>query len=467
MSSVGATQYLCINPIAPSSISAGLGSYPQRTGKADCMRVLIDGYNFGVEKGTGVATYGRNLSKVVNSLGHDVVVCYGAKWKAPKSEFLREVAFFDAVQPRSDGYCHALGLFIDGLSASLGCDATLIPISGGVNFDSVKTRLPYFDELWNSQDLYRRALRSFRWIGRFASLQIPGIDIAHWTYPLPVYTPGAKNIYTLHDLVPLKLPQTTLDNKRIYYRLCKALASRADHIVTVSETSRRDIVEILGISPDKVTNTYQAVEFPEAALKKSEAELRHELAGIFGLHWKGYFLFYGAIEPKKNIGRIIEAYLSSTVRSPLVVVGAPGWKSEDELRLLEAVKELPAAEGNLRRIIRLEYLPLPLLMTLIRGAKATVFASLYEGFGLPVLESMALGTAVITSNTSSLPEVAGDAALLVDPLSVSDLVHAIRAVDADEHLRMHLENEGVVRSKVFSKEKYAERVNNVYAQLLC
>jgi glycosyltransferase involved in cell wall biosynthesis len=429
------------------------------------MRVLIDGYNFGIDKGTGVATYGRNLSRVVSSLGHDVVVCYGAKWKAPKSEFLREVAFFDAVQPKVDGYPQALGLFVDGVSASLGCAATLIPISGNVNFDSVKARLPHFDELWNSRDLYRRAMRSFRWVGRFASLQIPEIDVAHWTYPLPIFTPGAKNIYTLHDLVPLKLPQTTLDNKKIYYRLCMALASRADHIVTVSETSRRDIVEILGVSPDKVTNTYQAVEFPEAALKKTEAELRNELTGIFGLHWKGYFLFYGAIEPKKNIGRIVEAYLSSTVCCPLVVVGAPGWKSEEELRLLEAVKELPTADGNQRRIIRIEYLPLPLLMTVIRGAKATIFASLYEGFGLPVLESMVLRTAVITSNTSSLPEVAGDAALLVDPLSVSELVHAIRAIDSDEYLRMSLENKGVIRSRVFSKEKYAERINDVYAHI--
>ena len=156
----------------------------------------------------------------------------------------------------------------------------------------------------------------------------------HWTYPLPARVVGAKNIYTLHDLVPLRLPHTTLDRKRRYLQLMRRLTASADHIVTVSEASRRDIIDLLKVPEHRVTNTYQAVSVPHEVAAKSDAELRLELQRSFGLEAGGYYLFFGAIEPKKNVGRLIQAYLASGVKAPLLIVGKRAWKSRQELRLL-------------------------------------------------------------------------------------------------------------------------------------
>ena len=161
-------------------------------------------------------------------------------------------------------------------------------------------------------------------------------DIMHWTYPLPIRLEGARNIYTLHDLVPLRLPYTTLDNKRYYLRLLRGCLRWGDHICTVSESSRRDIIDLLGARPDQVTNTYQSIRINKPPAQTDTPEgLAAWLRGLFGLEPGRYFLFYGALEPKKNIGRLIEAYLSASLPIPLVIVGGRAWKSEGELRLTQ------------------------------------------------------------------------------------------------------------------------------------
>jgi glycosyltransferase involved in cell wall biosynthesis len=263
---------------------------------------------------------------------------------------------------------------------------------------------------------------------------------------------------------------TTLDRKRDYYRLCRRLVKRADHIVTVSETSRRDIINLLGAPEDKVTNTYQTVDIPRRYLDVPRDVLADELAGTFRLQHGGYLLYYGSIEPKKNIGRIIEGYLAANLDIPLVIVGAQAWKSEQELRLLvdDNIRSLiqigPETQVK-RRIVRLDYVTFPQLVNLIRGATAIVFPSLYEGFGLPVLEGMICGTPVITADAHSTKEIAGDAALLVDPYDVRQIKEAICAVTSDAELRASLAAKGHVQAKLFSAEKYRERLSGVYGRV--
>ena len=118
------------------------------------------------------------------------------------------------------------------------------------------------------------------------------------------------------------------------------------------------------------------------------------------------------------------------------------------------------------KVIQLSYAPFPLLVSLIKGAKATIFPSLYEGFGLPVLESMILGTPVITSNTASIPEVAGDAALLVNPYDTRQLADAIITLDSDESLRNELSLRGFEQAKLFSEDNYKAKLKSVYNRLL-
>lgn len=426
------------------------------------MKIAIDGFNLGLDKGTGVATYGKNLSRTAKALGHEVGVLYGRRSVKSKNPLLTEIAFFDVAASNSKRLFNGTRNWLESATVSYGCAVDTVTLTGRVVADSMKDRLPDFDHLWNSTHVYDRCHTGYRWFGKFGEVALPGVDIAHWTYPLPIKAQNAANIYTLHDLVPLRLPHTTLDNKRRYFKLCKQLVDTADHIVTVSEASRQDIINLLEADPNRVTNTYQAVSFPPELLSKSESVLRAELAGVFNLQYKSYYLFFGAIEPKKNINRMLEAYLGSGLKTPLVIVGAPGWKSEDEMRMLATLKGL----AHSARVIRLEYLPFSFLISVIRGAKATFFPSLYEGFGLPVLESMALGTAVLTSNTSSLPEVAGDAACMIDPYDTQAMAEAMRALDTNDAWRLSLEDKGREQAKLFSEETYAKRLQALYESVM-
>jgi glycosyltransferase involved in cell wall biosynthesis len=151
-----------------------------------------------------------------------------------------------------------------------------------------------------------------------------------------------------------------------------------------------------------------------------------------------------------------------------VIVGHGGWLNDEDMRLLrdDSVDANPLRQGtihNAGRIRRYDYLPTRLLVCLIRGARATLMPSLYEGFGLPVLESMLLGTPVLASTAGSLPEVAGDAALLVDPYDTDAIQTAIRDLDADEALRASLVVRGAQQAKRFSVEAYQRRLADLYA----
>ena len=429
-------------------------------------RIVYDGLNLSLEHGTGIATYTRMLARIARELGYEVGAVYSSPHKPPELPLLREIAFFDpnnaARISRRRGYYYRL---VDQLGCTRGIKADPIDISGAVVADQFKMRLILQDKIFVVRDLFTNARIFYSWSGRFAEVEFDDPpDILHCTYQLPLRAKRACNIYTIHDLVPLRLPFTTLDNKRLTYRLLRKLAAESDHIVTVSENSKRDIVEMLGIPEERVTNTYQAVEFPPELLDQPDDLVAQQLHSSYNLEFQNYLLFYGAIEPKKNITRLIEAYMLSAVDIPLVITGAGGWGNQTEIKLIE---ELQAEDRRRRgrRIYRLQYVSIPMLVTLIRGARAVLFPSLYEGFGLPVLEAMQLGTPVVTSRTSSLPEIAGDAALYVNPYDTDEIARAIRTIGADQDLRAELSQRGRAQAEQFSMARYRERVAALYDRL--
>jgi len=430
-------------------------------------RILIDGYNLGLEKGTGVATYARNLSYEIGNLGHHVDVVYGNRANLTRDKLLQEIYFFDSSDEERFKLLEIIEQVQQAIQGPFTFRAKEVPISGRVITRTFQSKLPNFDTLYNAPDLFTRAQSAFKLWKRPSQVRIPQKpDLAHWTYPIPLRVKKRPNIYTLHDVVPLRLPYTTLDHKRRYLRLLEQLDKTAAHFVTVSENSKRDLVDLVGISPERITNTYQSVSIPAKYRDKPEDQVAREVEGLTGFDYKGYFLFWGSLEPKKNIGRLIEAYLSSKVDTPLVIVGAQAWKAEQELKLLgetdTAYASLERRRGARKRVIQLPYAPFPLLVSLIRGARAAMFPSLYEGFGLPALEAMLLGTPVICSNTSSLPEVAGDAAVMVDPYDTQAITQAIRALDADADMREDYTARGKERAKLFSPEIYRDRLKEVY-----
>jgi len=432
---------------------------------------MIDGRNLDLEKGTGVATYARNLSYCLHDLGYGVDVLYGRHGPGQStSDAMKEISFFDNVVPDVPALKRLIQDADNIARAPFGYRATYVPITGQVVADNYQSRLPYFDRIENVPKLYSKAHSAFSIYKRLLKVSVanaPGL--MHWTYPLPLRVPDVPNIYTLHDLVPLRLPFTTLDKKRYYFRLVAEIAKSADHIVTVSESSKRDIVSLLGVHEDRITNTYQAVSIPKRYADKPDDVVQREIEGVCGLGFKNYFLFWGAIEPKKNLGRLIEAYFSSGVRTPLVIVGATSWMAGDELRLLNTLRAKTSGKGDraaAARVTQLDYVPFALLVSLIKGARAAVFPSLYEGFGLPVLEAMLLGTPVITSNTSSLPEVACDAAVFVDPYKPEEISRAIRSLDSDDALRENLAALGKDQAAKYSVAAYRERLSHVYTRFI-
>ncbi|MBB2156296.1 glycosyltransferase family 4 protein [Gluconacetobacter diazotrophicus] len=426
-------------------------------------RIGVDGFNLALPRGTGVATYARTLTYCLKAMGNVVDVIYGMNISRRTPTDLREVIFFDSLDQEATGRLpkpFTLRWWQARKADIVGHVALDVPISGRVEARGFAHRMPAFDRILNVPDLYRSAARHFRHTGRFLTVTIPNPPaIMHWTYPLPIRLKGARNIYTIHDLVPLRLPYTTLDNKNYHFKLLRKIARQADAVCTVSEASRSEILSFFPDVSDRVHNTYQS--FQPALLPGNSHGLDSlpEIAGLFGLQTGRFFLFFGSLEPKKNLGRLIEAYLMARTECPLVIVGAMAWKSETELRFLAT----GLANGRVRQ---LEYLPTPLLMALIRGARAVLFPSLSEGFGLPVLEALSFGTPVLTSREGALPEVAGPAALFVDAYDTSSITAGIEEMDRNDALRVRLGESGPLQAACFNMTRYEERLRKMYEAVL-
>lgn len=422
------------------------------------MRIGVDGYNLALPQGTGVATYGRNLAAAIAELGYPVDLLFGVNIPRKVNDDLRESLFFGQLGADPPHRLSTRRRMRRWRVHPFAHDMIEIPVTGRTVASEGGDRLPPFDRLFNRAELYDVCARHFRRYGKFMTVRIPEPPaIMHWTYPLPVRLAGARNIYTLHDLVPLRLPRASLEDKRYYDRLVRTCVAQADHIVTVSEKSRADIIDLMQADPERITNCYQASDM--SALRDPDA-LPNRLHQLFDLEMKKYFLFFGAIEPKKNLGRVIQAYLESNVDTPFVIVGAEAWHADRELKLLGTAhgRKLPGVD----RIRRIDYVPRTLLTDLVHGAKACLFPALYEGFGLPALEALAAGVPLLSSTTGAMPEVTGEAALAIDPYDIDAMTDGIRRLDIDDALRIRLAAEGLVQADKFSLSTYAGRIRQLY-----
>jgi glycosyltransferase involved in cell wall biosynthesis len=438
-------------------------------------RIIYNGLDPTLDQGTGIASYTRLLTRIARALGYDVGVIYGTAFTPDTDPLLQEVLFFDQMRALDQ---------VDGRTTLSGTLNTIInqvrynfmvkplPLGFGdaVIYRQYADSLAEHDRAYVSCDLFENANTFFNHTTRFINLSFdPAPDLAHFTCPEPLRVGSALNIYTIHDLSILQKPVKTPENQKKTFKLLKKIADTADHIVTVSETSKRDIIHILKVDENRVTNTYQAVALPQKYLERSEQAVANYLDGFYGLEMHGYLLFYGALEPKTNVDRLIEAFLSSEVDVPLVLVTALGRHDPDELNGLSEHGEQQARVGVRNaagaQIRYLSYVGLSAHVSLIRGARAVVFPQAYGGFALPVLEAMMLGTPVITATSEALIEISGDAVLLVDPDDVDDVARALAAIVNDAGLRSELSRRGREQAAEFSVARYRERLRSLYASL--
>jgi glycosyltransferase involved in cell wall biosynthesis len=429
--------------------------------------VLLDQSNVVSRMGTGIATYAKNLARAAGAAGFGVDALLSAQSGIDrKNPILTEVQLYDAPQassPRATGVWGAIRGGFGYHPVALPAQNTVMRPAGEAS---------PFSRMFAATKLFDQARSYFHVHGRFAKVRLPETPaLFHATHPLPIKVPGCPNIVTIHDLVPLRLPYMTLDNKRYFYRLIKAHLAHADHIVTVSEYSRQDIISLFGVAENRISNSYQAVSIPAKLVARPVDMLADLVRNIFDLEWGEYFLFVGALEPKKNVARLIDAYAASGSKKPLVIAGGHGWQNDVEMSRINdprfsQYRIIENTISRFDRVRRITYLPFEQLIALMQGARALLFPSVFEGFGLPVLEAMALGTPVMTSNVTSLPEVAGDAALLVDPHDTDAMARAIRQLDQDTDLLRSLRAKGIVQAAKFTPDIYRARIEEIYSSVL-
>ncbi len=293
---------------------------------------------------------------------------------------------------------------------------------------------------------------------------IPKRYLSHWdlfwtpgTFLLPV---RCSIVGTIFDLTTIIYPEfhkrKVIEHQEKVFHYFKENASL---IIAISENTKMDIMKYLRIPEDKIRTIYCGVgdEFRKI---EDVRVLKSILRGI-GIDYP-YILYVGSLEPRKNVERLIEAFIQlkkrRQINGKLVISGIKGWA-------YQSIFDKVASSGTEKEIIFTGVTPNEFLPFLYNGASAFVYPSLYEGFGLPVLEAMSCGVPVVTSNVSSLPEVAGDAAILINPYSVDELADGIWRILSDKELRNQCIKKGIERAKLFTWERCAKNTLDAFNEV--
>jgi len=287
-----------------------------------------------------------------------------------------------------------------------------------------------------------------------------GVDLIHATDHLVPRLRGVPTVATIFDAIPLSHPEWVRYRlKSLKNELWRRTALWAQHVITISDYSRQEIATHFRIPEERITAIPLGVGAqwlkPVDAAQGAAVRARHSLP-------ESYLVSVGTLQPRKNIGRLLSAHASLPEHvqraCPLIVVGKPGWGCEDVVGRLSS--------GQLKHVRWLGHLPDTELQVVIKRATALVFPSLHEGFGLPVLEAFAAGVPVVASNTTSIPEVAGDAALLIDPLRIDELSDAMCRIIEDSALAGQLRARGRDRVRGFTWQACAQKTLQVYESMI-
>ncbi|WP_084594403.1 glycosyltransferase [Acetobacter orientalis] len=364
--------------------------------------------------GTGVSTYASTLSDALQSCGADVGFAGGTDLQRHPHALKNKLLRF------------------------------LVSLKG-------QQRLTFSqaEHSWGVSDFFRKIQVHFSTFGRLTSVRSAYTpDIVHWSYPFPVYWEDIPNIYTIHDLIPLLHPELTGIQSDRMRKILRQCMQHAAAIITVSDAVQQDIAALFPEYSHKVVVLGQAVS----------VSCNQKMQNFSSDEYEKYFLYFGSIEKRKNIARLIEAHGQSGTSRPLRLLGNNGFGAREELAALERHPR-PAL------VQQVAWCERECLLAQVQNACAVLFPSLAEGFGLPIVESMALGTPVMTSDRHATKEIAGQAALLVDPYNISEMAEAISLLDQNVEVRRDLAVRGLMRAQAFSMDSYARCVAGFYETL--
>ncbi len=285
------------------------------------------------------------------------------------------------------------------------------------------------------------------------------VDLLHCPKSAIPYFSPCPVVVTLHDLIPIKHPETEKFAAQMYWRLQIPIAARrSSYIITDSEHARQEILTDFGCPADKVRAIM--LGFDPRMLKPRDRTTGENIHRKYGLP-EEYLLYVGTIQPRKNLDTLIEGFAlvkkSGRVSHKLVIVGRKGWLYE---RFFKRIQELSLTE----EIIFTGFVPDEELPYLYDGARCFAYLSLFEGFGLPPLEAMACGVPVVTSNTTSLPEVVGEAGITVPPTDIERVAAALEQVLTDPLLAARMREAGIARARLFSWEAAARETLQIYTK---
>ncbi len=326
----------------------------------------------------------------------------------------------------------------------------LAPDLPGSNFSWHTTRLTkrWLERLWYRLHL---PVRIEAWTGH--------LDLFHQPdFVLPPVRQGTPTLLTVHDLSFVQEPDSVMPGMtRHLNRWVPWSVARADHVIAVSKATRQDLIALYGTPPEKISVLYHGVtaDFKPIEDRSMLTAVRQK----YRLGDRPYILSLGTVQPRKNYQRLVQAFAQLDPSYALVIAGSKGWGGEG---ILAEVEKLGLAE----RIHFPDFVADVDLPALYSAASLFAYPSLYEGFGLPVLEAMACGTPVVASKRSSLPEVVGEAGLLVDPLDVTAIAAAMAQVLADEDLHQRLSELGRLQAAKFNWGKTAAKLVELYQKLL-
>jgi glycosyltransferase involved in cell wall biosynthesis len=445
-------------------------------------KILISGNHLPLEGGTGLSSYSQSLLKAVKSNKHIVNVLYDAN-DMPGNTPISFARVIQALRVLEYNSCKIdpSNLFIlkkyleqrGGVAKSLLQYALRYRTTCQefhVDQYRVAETLPRFfknvESVYNYPYLFSVCDRIAALVNRTVKLTFSNSkskpDIVHLTSPIPLSFKDTPLVTTVHDIIPLNYPGLTSSKLKRYERAHELAFDASELILCVSQRTAEDVQAWFNIPDEKIMVTHQCVDIDKELIDSNAKGLAFYLEKNFSLSVGGYFVFYGAIEPKKNIDRIVAAHRNSETTKPLLLIGANGWMSDRAIRAINSEKAISSIGSKKGRVLTLGYLPREDLLKVVQGAKALVFPSLYEGFGLPVLEAMTLGTPVITSKMGGLAEVAGDACLTVDPLSIGSIATGIDLLDKDDSVCKDLKRRGLIQAEKFSPKKYHEKIDIAY-----